>query len=69
MAQILCELVPGARIEFTDFTPERLAQEPGDFVSDVSKIRRLLGWRPVVDLREGLSKTVAFYRERRADYF
>ena len=69
VAQILCELVPGARIEFTDFTPERLAQEPGDFVSDVSKIRRLLGWRPVVDLREGLSKTVAFYRERRADYF
>jgi UDP-glucose 4-epimerase len=69
VAEILCELVPGARFEFTEFTPERKAQEPGDFVSDITRIRRLLGWEPRVDLREGLARTVAFYRERRADYF
>ncbi len=40
VAKILQELVPGTVIEFTDFTPERKAQEPGDFVSDISKIRR-----------------------------
>src|SRR5512135_484342 len=64
VAEILRELVPGATIEFTDFTPERRAQEPGDFVSDITKIRRLLGWEPTVSLREGLTRTVAFYRER-----
>ena len=69
VAKILQELVPGTSIEFTDFTPERKAQEPGDFVSDISKIRRLLAWEPTVDLREGLSRTVQFYRERRGDYF
>lgn len=69
VAEILRELVPGATIEFTDFTPERKAQEPGDFVSDITKIRRLLGWEPTVSLREGLARTVAFYRERRAEYF
>jgi UDP-glucose 4-epimerase len=69
VAEILRKLVPGTRIEFTDFTPERRAQEPGDFVSDITKIRRLLGWEPSVPLREGLARTVAFYRERRADYF
>ena len=69
LARILCELVPGASIEFTDFTPERRAQEPGDFVSDITKIRRLLGWEPKVELREGLRRTVEFYRERSADYF
>jgi len=69
VAKILQELVPGTAIEFTDFTPERKAQEPGDFVSDISKIRRLLAWEPTVDLREGLSRTVQFYRERRGDYF
>ncbi len=37
---------PDTRIEFTEFTPERKAQEPGDFVSDITKIRRLLGWEP-----------------------
>jgi UDP-glucose 4-epimerase len=69
VAELLRDLVPGTAIEFTDFTPERKAQEPGDFVSDISKIRRLLAWEPTVELREGLSRTVQFYRERRADYF
>lgn len=69
VAEILRDLVPETRIEFTDFTPERKAQEPGDFVSDISKIRRRLGWEPRTALRDGLARTVAFYRERRADYF
>ena len=30
---------------------------------------RLIGWEPRVGLREGLARTVEFYRERRADYF
>ena len=69
VAEILRELVPGTTIEFTDFSPERKAQEPGDFLSDITKIRRILSWEPVVGLREGLSRTVEFYRERRGDYF
>ena len=69
VARLLQELVPGTEIVFTDFSPERRAQEPGDFVSDITKIRRVLGWSPRVALREGLERTVAFYRERRGDYF
>ncbi|HEX4439337.1 MAG TPA: NAD-dependent epimerase/dehydratase family protein, partial [Thermoanaerobaculia bacterium] len=69
VAEILRELVPGTTIAFTDFTPERRAQEPGDFVSDITKIRRLLGWAPLVALRDGLARTVEFYDSRRADYF
>jgi len=69
VAETLVELVPEARIEFTEFTPERRAQEPGDFVSDITKIRRLVGWEPKVGLRDGLARTADFYRERRADYF
>lgn len=69
VAERLGEILPGTRIEFTDFTPERKAQEPGDFVSDITKIRRLLGWEPTVALPEGLARTVDFYRARRADYF
>jgi len=69
VAEILRELVPGTTIEYTDFTPERRAQEPGDFLSDITKIRAVLGWEPKVGLRDGLSITVQFYRERRGDYF
>jgi UDP-glucose 4-epimerase len=69
VAEILREIVPGTEIVFTDFSPERKTQEPGDFVSDISKIRRLTGWFPRVELRDGLARTVDFYRERREDYF
>ena len=69
VAEILREIVPDTRIEFTEFSPERKAQEPGDFVSDITKIRRLLGWEPKTSLREGLARTVDFYRNRRAEYF
>jgi UDP-glucose 4-epimerase len=69
VAEVLREILPGTRIAFTDFTPERKAQEPGDFVSDITKIRALLGWEPKTSLRDGLARTVEFYRERRADYF
>lgn len=69
VAETLRDVVPGAEIVFTDFTPERKAQEPGDFVSDIAKIRRLTGWEPRVPLREGLERTVEFYRERKDQYF
>jgi UDP-glucose 4-epimerase len=69
VAELLREILPETQIVFTDFTPERKAQEPGDFVSDITKIRALLGWEPKTSLRDGLALTVEFYRERRAEYF
>jgi UDP-glucose 4-epimerase len=69
VAETLAEIIPGTEWRYTDFTPERRAQEPGDFVSDISKARRVLSWEPSVSLRAGLERTVAFYRERRGEYF
>ncbi len=59
----------GTPWEFAPFSAERKAQEPGDFYSDVSKIRRLLGWRPRTSLREGLERTLAYYRVNKAHYW
>jgi UDP-glucose 4-epimerase len=36
--------------------------ETGDFVADISRIKKELGWSPAIGLREGLEHTVAFYR-------
>lgn len=55
--------------EFAEFTPERKAQEPGDFYSDISKIERYTGWRPDTSLDEGLKKTFEFYRKHRDHYW
>ena len=44
-----------------EFIPSR----PGDFEGKEAsndKIKRLLGWEPKVDFREGMEKTIAWYK-------
>jgi UDP-glucose 4-epimerase len=69
----LAETIIGAagigRWGFAPFTPERKAQEPGDFYSDVSKIKRIVGWEPTTPLPEGLRRTIAYYRRHKAHYW
>ncbi len=68
VAETLSSLT-GTPWELAPFSAERKAQEPGDFYSDITKIRRVLGWRPTTPLREGLERTLDYYRGARAHYW
>jgi UDP-glucose 4-epimerase len=69
LAEAVVAAAGAGRWEFTPFSPERKAQEPGDFYSDISKIRRCVGWEPRTSLVEGLARTVDYYRRRRSHYW
>jgi UDP-glucose 4-epimerase len=69
LADAICRHVPGASVQFTEFTRERKAQEPGDFYSNIDKIEGFTGWRPRVSLDEGVRRTVDFYARERAHYW
>jgi dTDP-glucose 4,6-dehydratase len=43
---------------------ERIKGDPQTRKPDITKARTILGWEPAVDLREGLLKTTAYFRER-----
>jgi UDP-glucose 4-epimerase len=43
------------------FPTDKKRIDIGDYYGDYSKIQKALGWQPVVALREGLRRTVAFY--------
>jgi UDP-glucose 4-epimerase len=51
------------------FTPERQLIEIGNSYSSYKKIESVLGWRPRTPLREGLARTVEFYRRHRDQYW
>ncbi len=48
---------------------DRKAIEIGNFFVTYEKIRDELGWEPKTSLDEGLRKTIAFYRERKKEYW
>jgi len=41
----------------------------GDFYADFSSIERDLGWRPTIETREGVRRTLAYYREHGSHYW
>jgi UDP-glucose 4-epimerase len=69
LARTLEALCDGCTWRYAPFTPERAAQEPGDFYSDISKIRRLVGWSPRTTLENGLRSTLEYYRRHRDHYW
>ncbi len=69
LATTLVEVAGTGRWEFAPFTPERAAQEPGDFYADVSKIKRVVGWHPETSLRDGLAQSVDYYRKFKQHYW
>jgi UDP-glucose 4-epimerase len=69
LAETLVSVAKSGKWEFTPFSKERKAQEPGDFVSDITKIRKLTGWEPKTSLTDGLRKTIRFYRKNKAQYW
>jgi dTDP-glucose 4,6-dehydratase/UDP-glucose 4-epimerase len=69
LAQMMTALVPGARHELVPFPPERKAIDIGDYYSDFSLIRRELGWAPSVGLREGLARSLDYFKTHAAHYW
>ena len=69
IVETLMELCPQASYKLVTFPPEKKRIDIGDYYGDYSKIREALGWEPRVPLREGLSKTIEYYREHKAHYW
>lgn len=68
-AETLVRIAGTGRWELAPFTPERAAQEPGDFYCDIGKIRTAVGWEPRMSLADGIRQTVAFYRANKTHYW
>jgi UDP-glucose 4-epimerase len=64
VARLIVEVAGSGRIQHTAWPPLAEQIETGDFVADIARIRAELGWTPRVTLKEGIERTVAFYRQR-----
>jgi UDP-glucose 4-epimerase len=69
LANLLIEVAGGGETVVTEMPPERRAIDPGKTYLSYEKIRRELGWEPRVSLREGLARTIEFYRRYREHFW
>jgi UDP-glucose 4-epimerase len=69
LAQLLVELNGDGNWQLVRFPADRKAIDIGDFWADFGKIERELGWRPTVELRDGLATTLRYYREHGANNY
>jgi len=69
LAEVLIEVAGGGSWRLVQFPEERRSIDIGDYFADDAKIRSRLGWEPRVGLREGLERSLAYYREHGADYW
>ncbi len=62
LAAMVIAIAGSGRIAHTEWPALAAQIETGDFVADIGRIRRDLGWTPSIGLRDGLSQTVSHYR-------
>src|SRR6266516_470722 len=63
LAAMLVRLNGSGNYELVPFPPDRQAIDIGDYYGDFRKIDNALGWSPKVFLREGLARTLEYYRQ------
>lgn len=69
LANKLITLNRGGGCNIIPFPPDRKAIDIGDYYSDYSLIQNKLGWAPRVNLDEGLTRTLEYYRKYREYYW
>jgi len=68
LAELLIEINCGGKYTSMEYPPERKRIDIGDYYSDYALIKSTLGWQPRIPLRDGLEKTLIFYKKHINQY-
>jgi UDP-glucose 4-epimerase len=68
LTAMLIDVAGSGTMRFVEWPQDKKIIDIGSFYADSTKFSRATGWRPTVSLREGLARTVAYYREHLPRY-
>jgi UDP-glucose 4-epimerase len=69
VANLIIALYGSGKIEHIPFPKNYRMTEVGDYLSSTTKIKKILGWQPRVTLKEGLRKTIDYYKKYKKYYW
>jgi len=68
LARLLIEINGGGQYELRPFPADRKRIDIGDYYGDYRRIRSKLGWRPMVGLRDGMTRSLDYFRQHLEHY-
>jgi len=68
LARLLVEITGQGAVRHVPFPPERQLIDIGSYYGSAAKIGAELGWRPRTPIREGLERTIRYYRDHLRHY-
>lgn len=68
LVALLIELAGSGTYRFVEWPPEKKVIDIGSFYADSSRFKTAVGWTAQVKMREGLARTLAYYREHMRHY-
>ena len=68
VVHLLLEVAGTGRVRFVDWPADKKRIDIGSFYADSTRFRTAVGWRPRTALRDGLSASVAYYRQHLRHY-
>jgi UDP-glucose 4-epimerase len=68
LVTLLIDLAGSGRYRFVEWPADKKAIDIGSFYADSSRFMKISGWRPAIPLREGLARTLTFYRDHLPKY-
>ncbi len=68
LAETLAEINGSGEFRLVEFPEGAKKIDIGDYYADYTLIENDLDWRPEVTLKEGLTRTLAYYREHLSEY-
>jgi UDP-glucose 4-epimerase len=63
LAELIVEVNGSGEYMLRPYPPDRKRIDIGNYYADFTRIRSQLGWQPRVTLRDGLERTLKYYRE------
>ena len=69
MAKLIIKIVKSGKIEFVPWPKNYLNVETGNYVTDITKTKKVLGWKPRTTLAEGIASTFDYYKRYRNFYW
>lgn len=68
LVTLLLDVAGTGRVRYVEWPAEKKVIDIGSFYADSSRFETAVGWRPQVDLRDGLGRTIEYYRAHFARY-